>query len=471
MKMAVTETVHEIILLLSKGLSNRKLYHSDHPRVVGYAREIVSLLHAYFVATEKEKLFIGIVDDFFIYDGKRIFGSDVSGKQLMDLAKSLDCGGFLMEKGLVLEEVKAFFDISSLQRVLHQDFEETQEVFKRHGIRHIKGGHHFRDKDEEIAGKSGKKWEGQKTIEEQQSVVQLYSMLFDVVNRAHSKAALSYQLDIDEARSVCEFMLRFSGRSFAEVLQYVHYPEYDGYTVGHSVRVASLAVYAGMRMRWKKKDILAMGTAGLLHDIGKAAIPDHILLKQGRLTAEEYRIIQKHPRKGVELLMEHSGVSSLQLTATWGHHIRFDRSGYPPQPSWAVRHPTTALLQICDVFEALTAVRPYKKAIMPVEAYAIMVADEGAFHPGLLASFIGMVGFYPPGTYVRLSDNRVGMVVRPGKMLDRPCVKIVATKEGESLDPQEQYEVNLGRNHPNSMNIQELLFDRTPDGKLMKKGS
>jgi HD-GYP domain-containing protein (c-di-GMP phosphodiesterase class II) len=275
---------------------------------------------------------------------------------------------------------------------------------------------------------------------------------------------------MDEAKSVCEFMLRFSGSSFAEVLRYVYYPEYDEYTVGHSVRVASLAVYAGTKMRWKKKDILTIGTAGLLHDIGKAAIPDHILLKQGRLTTEEYRIIQKHPLKGVELLMEHSGVSSLQLTATWGHHIRFDRSGYPPQPSWAVRHPITALLQVCDVFEALTAVRPYKKAIKPVEAYAIMVADEGAFHPGLLASFITMVGFYPPGTYVRLTDDRVGMVIRAGKILDRPCVKIIATREGDLLDQSDQYEIDLGVARNSNLSIDELLLDRVPDDRFQPSG-
>jgi putative nucleotidyltransferase with HDIG domain len=254
-------------------------------------------------------------------------------------------------------------------------------------------------------------------------------------------------------------MLRYIQSSFADVMQYVHYPDYDSYTVGHSVRVASLAVYIGTRLDWAEKDLLAIGTAGLLHDIGKSRIPDQILLKKGPLNEEEFAIVRDHPRVGVEILLEQKGVSTLDLAACWGHHLRHDGGGYPNQPAWAVRHPVTALLQICDVFEALTAVRPYKLALEPQEAYGIMLADRGAFHPGLLATFIAVVGLYPPGTYVRLSDRRLGLVTEASDQLDRPKVKIITSAYGEPLYIKEQYEIALSDRKYQELSVEKLLLD------------
>ena len=120
----------------------------------------------------------------------------------------------------------------------------------------------------------------------------IYQALFDVVTRAHGDAAFNRELDIDSARSVSEFMLRFTQSNFADVMQYIHYPDYDSYTIGHSVRVSSIAVFLGMKMNWPEDDILAIGTAGILHDIGKSRIPLEILYKAGSLSEEEYRLVR-----------------------------------------------------------------------------------------------------------------------------------------------------------------------------------
>ena len=142
----------------------------------------------------------------------------------------------------------------------------------------------------------------------------------------------------------------------------------------------------------------------------------------------------------------------LDITAAWGHHLRYDGKGYPPQPDFVTLHPVTGILHICDVFEALTAVRPYKEAITPKEAYAIMMHDKGAFHPALLASFIHIVGLYPPGTFVTLSDNRTATVIRAGTELDRPAVRILRDKQNDDTSDQKSgYIVDLS--HPEHQNI------------------
>jgi HD-GYP domain-containing protein (c-di-GMP phosphodiesterase class II) len=448
-------------MLLCKGMSNRKLYFSDHPKVNSFGKDIIALVNDYFRSTGSNELFIGIVEGFFIFDGKRVFGPSVTGRQLINLAGSLRCGGFILEKGLTINDLQKFFDVTVAREVVVEKLADARLLFSNQGIKHIKLAEPYAGQSENIKKKTAKVWEGQAVAQKagMPSATFLYQELYDVVSGTYADAAIDRTVDIEKARSVSEFLLRYVQSSFSDVMQHVHYPDYDSYTVGHSVRVSSLAVYVGSRMLWSEKDLLAIGSAALLHDIGKSKIPDDILLKKGRLTDKEFAIVRDHPKSGAEILLEQKGVSALDLAACWGHHLRFDGGGYPRQPAWAVRHPVTALLHICDVFEALTAVRPYKAALDPQGAYSIMIGDKGGFHPGLLAAFISIVGLYPPGTYVRLSDRRVGMVTEVTEHVDRPRVMITSSKIGEPLDEDNQYVLDLSDTKQQTVSVERLLLE------------
>ncbi|EKD34177.1 MAG: metal dependent phosphohydrolase [uncultured bacterium] len=455
--------IEKIITLLGKGMANRKLYYADHPQVHAYGAEIINLTNNYFTATGAEELFIGIIDGFFVFEGTRLFGSTGAGKQLIQFAESLHCGGFGLQRGLALQDLKKFFDITALRSLPVKKTGDARALFADHGIRKIRIGDPYSKRPDGVSSSRSRVWAGQSLGGgDVQSPSLLYRKLFDAVSRAYTDAAAQHNLNIDETRSVSEFMLRYIQSSFADAMQHVHYLDYDKYTVGHSVRVSTLAVYIGTKMNWPEKDLLAMGAAGLLHDIGKSKIPDTILLKKGRLNEEEFAVIRNHPQAGVEILLEQQGVSALDLAACWGHHIRHDGGGYPRQPSWAVRHPVTALLQICDVFEALTAVRPYKDALDPQRAYAIMLDDKGGFHPGLLAAFIAAVGLYPPGTCVQLSDKRVGMVTAVGGRIDRPVINIVTSEHGEPLGADDQYRIDLMGRNMEGVGVEKLLLTPHP---------
>ena len=440
-------------------MANRKLYFSDHPRVKSYGSEIIDLANDYFRSNGSNELFIGIVDGFFIFEGKRVFGPSVTGKQLIQFAETLFCGGFALQKGICIGDLQKFFDVTALRGIPVKTIADARLLFTKNGIKKIRIAEPFSDQAGNIKRNTAKAWEGQTVGKGIASPTFLYQELYDVVSSTYGDAALDRTVDINKARSVSEFMLRYIQSSFADVMQHVHYADYDSYTVGHSVRVASLAVYVGSKMQWSKKDLLAVGTAALLHDIGKSRIPDEILLKKGKLTDEEFAIIRDHPKSGAKILSEQKECSALDLAACWGHHIRYDGGGYPKQPAWAVRHPVTALLQICDVFEALTAVRPYKEALDPQGAYTIMLADTGGFHPGLMAAFISMVGLYPPGTYVRLSDRRVGMVTEVGAHIDRPKVLVTVSKIGEPLDEIDRYILDLSETEHRSLSVNRLLLN------------
>lgn len=448
----------QIVLLISKGISNRKLYYSDHPRVNSYASDIVDLVNDYFAMTNGTEFFIGVYDGSFVFEGKRVFGPSVTGKPLIKVTEALHCGGLSIHRGITISELRRFFDITALRSTPSRKLVESRALLVKYGITKISVGDVYKGDFDQKSQGGQKTWEGETVSETLGTPTALFQELFDVVSTAHGSALLNRDLDLDRAHSVSEYMLKYIQSSFADVMQYVHYPDYESYTVGHSVRVSSLAVYVGSRMGWEDEDLLAIGTAGLLHDIGKCNIPDEILMKKGKLTDEEYRIVKHHPKDGTEILIQQKNISPYALAAAWGHHHRFDRKGYPSQTEWGVRHPVTALMQICDVFEALTAVRPYKVALQPHEAYSIMLTDKGAFHPALLAAFIQIVGIYPPGTYVQLVDGRIGMVIEETDQIDRPKVLVIKTQYGQPLYDNDQYLLNLSEMQQKRVGVAKLLL-------------
>jgi HD-GYP domain-containing protein (c-di-GMP phosphodiesterase class II) len=451
--------VNDVLILLCKGISNRRLYFFNHPKVIFYAKTFLKELATFYKMSKKEEFFVGIVDGHFIFNGKRLFGPTIVGRQLIHFLGMLRCGGVSFKEGLTLKEVRAFMDLADGMMTPLNSLHEARELFKQKGIESIAISGHYTDQPGTAASDNKRPWEGREIGGFLQSPILIYQDLFDVVTRAHGEASFGRELDIDSARSVSEFMLRFTQSNFADVMQYIHYPDYDSYTIGHSVRVSSIAIFLGMKMNWPKENILALGTAAILHDIGKSKISSEILYKESSLTYDEYRLIQEHPRVGAELLLAEKDASPIDVAAAWGHHLRYDGQGYPQKPAWAVRSPAVALLQICDVFEALTAVRPYKQAMDPQHAFSVMTTDAGAFHPGLLSTFIAFIGIYPPGTYIELSDGRVGMVTSSGKNIDRPQLRITQLKDGTRLEKEDQYDIALGVVDPKSLKVSHLLLN------------
>jgi len=455
--------INDIIILLCKGISNRRLYFSRHPKVISYAKTFYKELSTFFELGEKDEFFIGIIDGHFIFNGKRLFGPTIVGRQLIMFMEMLQCGGVSFHKGLTVADLTAFMDLTDSLKVPLDSLLEARALFKQQGIQSITIAGHYSDQPGLGASDSQRPWEGQEAANFLQSPALIYQALFDVVTRAHGDAAFNRELDIDGAKSVSEFLLRFTQSNFADVMQYIHYPDFDSYTIGHSVRVSSIAVYLGMMLNWPEEDILAMGTAAILHDIGKSKIPAEVLYKTSSLSEEEFGLIVDHPRVGAELLLAQKNSSPLDIAAAWGHHLRYDGKGYPQKPVWATRSPAIALLQICDIFEALTVVRPYKQAMSPQHAFSLMTTDAGAFNLSLLSAFIRCIGIYPPGTYVELSDRRIGMVTGSGELIDRPQVKITMALVGTRLEKEEQYIINLGSRECADLKVKRLLLNYLDD--------
>ncbi|MDR3438049.1 HD domain-containing phosphohydrolase [Telmatospirillum sp.] len=129
--------------------------------------------------------------------------------------------------------------------------------------------------------------------------------------------------------------------------------------------------------------------ASPLHDVGKVAIPDHILLKPGKLSAEEYEIMKSHARHGAEILSgSNSPLLQLACDIALTHHERFDGSGYPHGLTGNDIPLAGRIVAVADVFDALTTARPYKPAWSFDDAYRHLCDGEGAhFAPDCMAAF------------------------------------------------------------------------------------
>jgi putative nucleotidyltransferase with HDIG domain len=145
------------------------------------------------------------------------------------------------------------------------------------------------------------------------------------------------------------------------LLPLVMLKEFDQYTTTHACNVAVLAMGLAEAMNCSRSEVRAFGVAGLLHDIGKVRIPKEILTKPGRLTPEEVAVMATHPDEGARILLEkHRGMQMAAVVA-YEHHVCIDGKGYPKFQFNRGCHFASRLVHVCDIYDALSTNRPYRK--------------------------------------------------------------------------------------------------------------
>src|SRR5580698_10556971 len=166
----------------------------------------------------------------------------------------------------------------------------------------------------------------------------------------------------------------------------------DPYTHGHCERLAEMSARMGERLGVPEEQIKALRRAGVVHDIGKVAVPDSILLKPGPLSADETETMRKHPVVG-ERICAPLRTFRLVLPIIRHHHERHDGSGYPDGLRGDEIPLSAAILQLADVYDALTTDRPYRKASSPQVALEIMdeEAERGWWDRALFDNFKAMI--------------------------------------------------------------------------------
>jgi len=164
----------------------------------------------------------------------------------------------------------------------------------------------------------------------------------------------------------------------------------DSDTDAHNYRVTLYAVALAEKLHWPKWEIAHLIAGAFLHDVGKIGIPDHILLKPGKLTDEEFEIMKTHALLGLDIVAGNAWMNATPVIRN--HHERFDGSGYPDRLSGLEIPRGARLFAVVDVFDALVSARPYK-APMPFDMALAMIENESGRHfdPEIVIAFRGII--------------------------------------------------------------------------------
>lgn len=282
------------------------------------------------------------------------------------------------------------------------------------------------------------------SLDQEQQALRRYQDLADSLQQNHMLAHRDQELAVSAAAEAVE-------RTVAAIAEPSHLlalalqDDVDRFTVGHSVRVALLALQVARRLGATREQLIQVGSAALLHDIGKSKVPQDVLFKQGRLTADEWQAMQQHPRLGAQILLEqHEHIDPRAIGAAFCHHLGPHGEGYPASTLPVTPSGTSRLIRVCDVFEALTSVRPYKRALAPIEAYAVMFRSEREFDPAWLRCFVRTLGLFPDGTRVRLADGSLAVVREQTACPERPIVQLVSGPGDSALVPGQPDRIAIG---------------------------
>lgn len=256
------------------------------------------------------------------------------------------------------------------------------------------------------------------------------SMFSDARMGKAIKAEAAMQLVDDIAASV--------SRNEGALLSLVRLKNKDDYTYMHSVAVCALMVALSNELDLSEAETKQAGLAGLLHDIGKAAISMDVLNKPGALTDDEFALVKLHPERGHALLIQANIIDEVVLDVCLHHHEKVSGMGYPHQLKADEISLFAKMGAVCDVYDAITSNRPYKEGWEPGVSLQRMAQWADHFDDRVFKAFVKSVGIYPIGSMVKLKSGRLAVVVdQSPKSLLTPILKVFFSTKSKTRVPVE----------------------------------
>jgi putative nucleotidyltransferase with HDIG domain len=405
------DLLKQIVMGLAGAFKGLRLYPPDHPSVRNQVQNLLQRLQS--VLLNRDQLKMGLLEGT-LFLGEHLFVHDTpAADDLGRLLEELEIDALEFIRGITEDEIRHFLAILGQSEIKG---EALQEVFEARGIEHIR-----------LAG--GKREEEDP---EEQEPRKVYGRALTVVNEIFQDVRLGKIPSSRTAKKVVSDMARLTIADPHALFALSMLKNYDNYTFTHSVNVSVISLAIGRACGLTEDELRILGLGGLLHDIGKLKIDLAIINKPGRLTDLEFEAIKQHPSIGAAILEHMESMAPQAIDIVLGHHLRFDRKGYPADARMRGSLTMVDMTTIADTYDAITTLRSYQRPATPREALAQMGQSSGTIlHPRYLEAFMASLGTYPVGSLVRLASNEIGLVSKVG--IDNPDeiqLKVLFDREG-----------------------------------------
>ena len=408
----------DLVRRLAAAIRGATLYSPNHPLVQRGVDALVGLCAA--LNQRTGSIVIGFIGDEVVVNAERL---PKAAAALVGFARDMrerEIEKITIQRGVTREELRTFiFELPEKRATL-----PLATRLQQKGVSRIVIGRLSVEKDDDDQGTGIV------------AARKIYGTAVETAEQLWQAAKSGDKPDPGAARKIIDSLAKLVGGDRTSLLALTALKKYDNYTFTHMVNVSVLAMAQARSLNMDGTLLREFGFAALMHDIGKVQTPQEVLNNPGKLSKEEFDIMQRHVVDGAHILRRTPEMPALAPIVAFEHHLRQDLSGYPAKIGHRKLNLCTQIVSIADVYDALRSNRVYREGMASDRIKSIMAKkDDPAFNQKLLRRFINLVGMYPVGSLVRLNTEQIGVVTHehPSDPF-RPQVKIVRDRDGGELE-------------------------------------
>ncbi len=394
------EAVENSFRGLISALQMAKLYGTEHAKFLKAVDQAYDGFQAAF--RERSELIFGIVGEELAFEKEVMFDLSKATRPMIVFLKSRNIERLSFYRPMLKEELHKL--LVFLVTPADEIKKEPREYLAAKGVKNIDLGQIKSSRDQQPGAGGGAGGEAS-SQEIYHSAIENFSRTLEDVLDDKEMDSLGLQFNV---AGIFESL----SSSHQDLLKLVVMKRYDLLTFSHILNVSILSMFFSSKLGLSREESLEIGMAALFHDIGKTYISRQIIRKIDKLSPEEFEQVKGHTVAGAGMLLKYvDSLGMLPVLAAFEHHLKSDFQSYPKTAFPQKPHLGSGIIGVCDIYDALCARRSYKTSLPPVVVYGIMLKEKEKLHfPELVDDFFKIMGVFPIGSLVALSDSRIAVV-------------------------------------------------------------